>query len=135
MINYVLDSNIVSFAIRNTHNMRQKMTNEIANGNRLILTPITLFEVMRGLLAVNSQNRMTWLEVFWKNYGEDGIDEKVFRKAAEIYDALRKIGKPIEDADLFIAAFCLVNNYTMVTNNTKHFARVNGLKIVDWTVT
>ena len=134
MITYVLDSNIISFAIRNTHDIRQRMMQEVAGGNKLILTPVTLFEVMRGLLAVNSQRRMNTLETFWKRYGESAIDEKVFRRAAEIYADLRKIGKPIEDADLFIVAFCLVNNYTLVTNNTKHFINIDGLQMTDWSV-
>ena len=134
MATYVLDSNILSYAIRNTFDIRKKMIQEVAHGNKLIITTVTLFEVMRGLLAVNSQNRMSVLETFWKQYGEPVIDEKVFRKAAQIYVELRKIGKPIEDADLFTAAFCLVNDYTLVTNNIKHFINIDGLKMIDWAV-
>jgi len=134
MITYVLDTNILSFAIRNINGIRERMIQETGAGSRLIITSITLFEVMRGLLAVNSQKRMILLELFWKQYGESILDEQIFRTAAKIYVDLRKIGKPIEDADLFIAAFCLINDYTFVTNNSKHFKNIDKLKMTDWSV-
>ncbi|MBI4746152.1 MAG: hypothetical protein HY786_06360 [Deltaproteobacteria bacterium] len=45
---------------------------------------------------------------------------------------LEKDGKIIDDADLFIAACALDDNVTLVTNNEKHFKRVEGLKIENW---
>jgi tRNA(fMet)-specific endonuclease VapC len=38
----------------------------------------------------------------------------------------------IGDADILIAAYCLVNDYTLVTNNTNDFNRIDGLKLVNW---
>jgi predicted nucleic acid-binding protein len=38
----------------------------------------------------------------------------------------------IEDADILIAAFCLYNNYILVTDNTKHFINIKGLNTVNW---
>ena len=32
--------------------------------------------------------------------------------------ALQEQGKPIGDADVLIDAYCVVNDYTLVTNNT-----------------
>ena len=40
------------------------------------------------------------------------------------------IGK--DDGDIFIAAQCIVNDYTLVTDNTGDFERINGLKTVNW---
>ena len=39
----------------------------------------------------------------------------------------------VGDADILIAAFCLENDYTLVTNNTKDFVNIKGLLINDWT--
>lgn len=38
----------------------------------------------------------------------------------------------IEDADLFIAAVCIVNDLQLITNNKKHFSRIHGLKTENW---
>ena len=37
-----------------------------------------------------------------------------------------------EDADILIAAFCLHNNYILVTDNIKHFKNIKGLNTVNW---
>ncbi len=38
------------------------------------------------------------------------------------------------DRDLMIAAIALANGLTLVTNNTREFARVPGLKLEDWSL-
>jgi tRNA(fMet)-specific endonuclease VapC len=46
---------------------------------------------------------------------------------------LHKKGTPIGPYDLQIAAQCLSRDICLVTNNTKEFERVPGLRIEDWT--
>ena len=60
------------------------------------------------------------------------FDENVWVTAAHIYAALCRQGNRIEDADIFVAAFCLVNGHTLVTDNTRHFENIEGLKFVIW---
>jgi len=40
----------------------------------------------------------------------------------------------LDDFDLIIASCALANNMTLVTNNVRHFARIKGLKITNWTI-
>ena len=47
---------------------------------------------------------------------------------------LEKAGSPLDDFDLIIASCAIANNLVLVTNNTKHFKRIAGLKQVNWTV-
>jgi tRNA(fMet)-specific endonuclease VapC len=58
--------------------------------------------------------------------------------SAEIYgmlkSALEKSGTPLDDFDLIIAACAMAHNLTLVTNNIKHFSRVEGLKLTNWSV-
>jgi tRNA(fMet)-specific endonuclease VapC len=46
--------------------------------------------------------------------------------------SLRKQGKPIEAEDSIIAATAIRNDLTLVTGNTKHFDRIDGLRLIDW---
>ena len=46
---------------------------------------------------------------------------------------LRKGGTPIDDFDLLIGVTSITHNLTMVTNNTDHFKRINGINLEDWT--
>lgn len=41
-------------------------------------------------------------------------------------------GTPLDDFDLIIASTALVHNLTLVSNNEKHFRRVDGLKLESW---
>lgn len=51
---------------------------------------------------------------------------------AEIRADLSKQGNLIGANDLMIAAIAKANNAILITNNTREFSRVNGLKIEDW---
>ncbi len=42
-------------------------------------------------------------------------------------------GNRLDDFDLIIASCAMAHNLTLVTNNTKHFERIDNLKLVNWT--
>jgi tRNA(fMet)-specific endonuclease VapC len=60
------------------------------------------------------------------------LDHAALDRAAELYAKLRSRGQLIEDADLLSVAIALVYDMTLVTNNTAHFNRIEGLQIEDW---
>ena len=53
---------------------------------------------------------------------------------AEIKADLQNQGNVIDDMDLLIAATALTMNYTLVTNNERHFSRIPGLQIENWSI-
>lgn len=57
--------------------------------------------------------------------------------SAEVFGMLKsqleKTGLRLDDFDLIIAACALAHNLTLVTNNEKHFQRIEGLKLANWT--
>jgi len=53
-------------------------------------------------------------------------------KFGSIKSALRKKGGLIEDFDILIASITMVNNGILVTNNTEHFKKIEGLKLENW---
>lgn len=59
-------------------------------------------------------------------------------EAAEIFGrlkaSLRGVGRLLDDADLLIASIALAHRATLITHNTRHFARIKELAIEDWTV-
>ena len=46
---------------------------------------------------------------------------------------LRKAGTAIDEFDLLIGVTSITHNLTMVTNNTRHFERIKGIALEDWT--
>jgi len=56
--------------------------------------------------------------------------------AAEHYGyiqaTLQQLGQPIGNNDLWLAAHALAEGWTLVTNNTREFMRVPGLRVENW---
>ena len=44
------------------------------------------------------------------------------------------VADKIKDSDVLIAAFCVINDCTLVTNNTKHFDNIDSLDVEDWSI-
>ena len=57
----------------------------------------------------------------------DGISEYGRQK-----DILIKKGQMIEDFDLLIGCSAVANGMIMVTDNTKHFSRIEGVQLETW---
>lgn len=63
---------------------------------------------------------------------ESEIPSDVWKKAIEVYTSLKSKGQLIGDADILIASYCLVFDYTLITRNINDFERIEGLKIANW---
>lgn len=46
---------------------------------------------------------------------------------------LKKEGRPVDDFDLLIGSSAIANELILVTNNEKHFERLDGIKLENWT--
>ena len=129
---YALDSNIVSYMLRGDAGVIPKYRQALSDGGEMVIPPIVYYEVQRGLLAKRMHKRLAKFSALYQKILQVEFDMPVWKKAADVYALLCQQGKSIDDSDIFIAAYCLVNNYTLVTNNERHFERIDGLKIVNW---
>jgi tRNA(fMet)-specific endonuclease VapC len=57
------------------------------------------------------------------------FDLEAARVFGQIAAALNRIGRPVADADLQIAATAIRHDLALVTGNIRHFARIPGLRI------
>lgn len=70
---------------------------------------------------------------FLGSFAELWPDARVVQHYAEAYAALRLSGVAIDANDLWIAATALAVDRPVVTRNTRDFARVPGLRVIDYT--
>ena len=129
---YALDTNIISYWLQKNKQIVVRINNEIRQHNTIIIPPATYYEIRRGLKHKSSPGKEFAFALICKSYQIGEMDLSAWEKAAEIYAKSRKSGKPIEDTDILIAAFCIVNGYTLVTNNIKHFEGIENLQAVNW---
>ncbi len=60
------------------------------------------------------------------------MDRSAAMDAAVIRAELEKKGLPIGPYDLLIAGLARSQSMTLVTNNTKEFERIDGLRLENW---
>lgn len=134
MANYCLDSNVISDILRKQPDVMKHLEEALDNDDNLFIPSIVYYEVVRGLKAAGKTRMLKDFKAFYddaKHLYFDWDDLTTIEKAVDIYIQLRK-GQNIEDNDIYIAAISMVNGCTLVTANTRHFGRVEGLDFVNW---
>ena len=130
---YALDTNTISYWIQKNAQIAENLNQALRQGATIIIPPTTYYEIRRGFKHKAAPGKEFAFSLICRSYEVGEMSLAAWEKAADIYAYTRKSGKTIEDTDILIAAFCIVNGYTLVSNNTKHFKHIRDLDITDWT--
>jgi predicted nucleic acid-binding protein len=128
---YALDANIISYYLKGNEKVREKADKEAENDN-IIIPPFAYFEVKKWLMEVNSKTKLQAFEKLFEKHGIDIIEKETLDVSLSMYIKLRKKGITVDDGDLLIAAYCMLNNCILVTNNLKHFENIENIQVVNW---
>ena len=131
---YALDTNIISYILNGNTTLDKKLADVISSGAEIIIPLMVYYEARRGLLANNSIKKLRIFEKLCSRLNINSLTKADMNTAADIYAQRKRTGKMIDDGDLIIAAQCVTNNYTLITNNEKHFKDIDGLNIENWRV-
>jgi tRNA(fMet)-specific endonuclease VapC len=129
---YALDSNIVSYFLKNDSEVKRHFQNALENNSPYVIPPLVYYEVKRWLRVRSATNQLQRFTDLYNDSVKSDMTADIWEKATELYTRLRLSGKIIDDADIFIASYCILNSYTLVTNNIKHFDLIPELNIVNW---
>jgi len=129
---YALDSNIISFYLRGNTNVIENIEKAINDEHSIIIPPIVYYEVKRGLLLIDASNQLRKLERFCDLFSVGELDNYLIEESINIYIQERKAKRNTEDADIFVAAFCIHNEYILVTDNMRDFQNISNLNVVNW---
>jgi tRNA(fMet)-specific endonuclease VapC len=97
------------------------------------ISSITRYEVLKGLRASGATTKLRFFEQFCLQNEVLPLTEDILVRAADVYGDLHRRGALINDPDILIAATALVHGLVLITNNQKHFSRITGLQIDNWT--
>ncbi|MBS9386626.1 MAG: type II toxin-antitoxin system VapC family toxin [Dolichospermum sp. BR01] len=129
---YLLDTNIVSFAIKNNLIIKERLEELRSQEELISISCITYFEVKRGLFAVKASKQLERFDDFCKDFQIIFLDDlAILEKAAEIHANLRLRGLPIQTEDILIAASAIVKGFILVSNDSD-LLRVEGLSLENW---
>lgn len=133
MLKYMLDTNICIYTIKNKPQAVRDAFNQ--HYGQMCISSVTLMELIYGAEKSASPEKnlrvvegfIARLEVL--NYG---INAAV--QTGQIRAELARAGTPIGPYDSMIAAHARALGLVLVTNNTREFIRVNGVRLEDWSV-
>jgi tRNA(fMet)-specific endonuclease VapC len=97
-----------------------------------MLNAISYYEVRRGLLLPQFQRQRMTFERLTAARGVLPLNTPALDTAADLYQRLRSAGALIEDADILLASIALAHNAVLITRNTRHFERIEGLRPQNW---
>ena len=129
---YALDTNIASYFIQNDVHVIARFRAALISKSKIVIPPVTYYEILRGFKHKPAPEKEKAFQRMCKLFPIGEMTFPVWEQAAIIYASIRKMGIIIGDADILTAAFCIVNGYTLVTHNTKHFDKIDGLSLEDW---
>lgn len=126
----MLDADTVSYAIRGQGRVAARLLDH--RPSDLCLSSITLAELRFGVEAKRSRKLRNAIAAFAKDVYVAPFDDTAAERFGVVAAALAGRGKPIGTFDTLLAAHALSLGVTVVTNNTKHFRQVPGLKVENW---
>ena len=128
-MNYLLDTNIVSYILKNNPSVNSKLQQVTRQGDEVFISCITYYEVKRGLLALNATRQLTDFHQLCIDYDVLYLDDiEIIETACRIHADLKTKGTPIQDADVLIAATAITRGLILVSNDSD-MIRVEG---IDW---
>ena len=131
---YLLDTNICIYAMnRSSRGVMQKMLD--VGSDALAISSMVAAELAFGVARSNEAYRaknkqslqrfiasievLPWTHAAMWHFGDQR-------------QRLKLAGQPIAEIDLLIGAQALASDLVVVTNNTKEFERIEGLKLENW---
>jgi len=130
-MDYLLDTNICIYFLKGRYGLVNKI--ERLGFENFFISEITVAELKYGVEKSTNpeKNRPVINELI------DSFKQLPIYGALDVYAKekarLKKIGNIVDDLDLFIGATAIENNMVLVTNNEKHFDRLQNIKIENWT--
>jgi tRNA(fMet)-specific endonuclease VapC len=134
-MDYLLDTNAcIALNKGEPASVRARFDKAVHAGARVWVPAVVLYELWYGVAKSarpkeNAEDLTTFLSGPVRVLG---FEEEDAREAGDVRASLERIGRPIGAYDLLIAGQALSRKLTLITANTKEFARVKSLVWEDW---
>lgn len=129
----MLDTDVSSYIMKHSDAALLRKLSSVAVAD-VCISVITKSELMYGVeVSPRRQQNQAALDVYLRYVEVLDFRDEAALHYAQIRAALKRQGTMIGANDLLIAAHARCLGLTLVTNNTREFERVQGLRIENWT--
>ena len=128
---FLLDTDTVIYNMKGNVNVQKNLRQHISDSIKIsVITFMELYYGARKSQKVSSN--LAKIKIL-----EQSIETiPVGLESTEIFGLIKAqleiAGNRLDDFDLIIASCAMAHNLTLVTNNTKHFERINGIELTNW---
>ncbi len=130
MPRFMLGTDTVSYALRGRGQVAARVLAHTPS--ELCISAITLAELRYGAEMRQSRKLHELVDTFASSVAVLPFHDDAAKAFGTVSRRLARAGTPIGGFDALIAAHALASGCILVTHNTRHFARVAGLKTEDW---
>lgn len=130
MPTFMLDTDTVSFALRGQGRVATRLLDH--RPSEICISSITLAELRYGADMRRSRKLHRLIDAFSEAITVMPFDAVAADRFGTVAASLARKGAPIGGFDTLIAAHALALRLTLITNNSRHFDRVAGLKTANW---
>jgi tRNA(fMet)-specific endonuclease VapC len=125
----LVDTGVVSYMFRG--DTRAERYHPHLDGRRLAVSFMTVAELDRWVRQRNwGASRRASLEAYLHRFSVYLVDRALCAEWADVSDAARRVGRPIQTADAWIAATALRYGLPLVTHNAADYAGVSGITLL-----
>lgn len=128
---YLLDTDTVIYSMKGAGAVKENLMRHY--NDPITISIVTLMELCYG--AYKSQRtaaNLSKIKTLEQSLEIVPFDMKSAERFGMVKAQPETKGTRLDDSDLMIAACALTRNLTLVTNNMKHFGRIEGLKFTNW---
>ncbi len=131
MIKYMLDTNLIIYTIKNRPvNVRNTFKK---HDGQMCVSTVSLGELIYGAeRSAQPEKNMSVIEAMMARLEVLTFETQDTTHFGQLRAELARLGKPIGPYDTMIAGHARSRGLILVTNNTKEFKRVPGLRIENW---
>ena len=128
---YLLDTDTITYILKGSDQVKNNLRLHL--NDQIKTSVISLMELYYG--AYKSQQvssnlaKVKRIEQTLEVLSIDSGSVEIFGRLKSEYEIQ---GQRLDDFDLVIAACALTHGLILVTNNEKHFSRIEGLQIENW---
>ena len=128
---YLLDTNTCVYALKRAPRVLERM--RALTPDDVAVSSVTLAELWFGARkSGRPEKTRASVDAFLLPLAILDFDAKAAEEYAEFRLHLESAGTPIGERDLLIASTAAAHGLTVVTHNTREFARIPDLGVEDW---
>ena len=130
---YALDTNIIVHYLRKEAGVIRNFRDAVVRGDDILVPKVVNYELCRGFRFRPAPGKESSYKILIEQCGIIPMDDASWIRAEHICVELYRKRFTVGEMDILIAAQCAAHSYTLVTNNTKDFEKIDGLRLEDWT--